>query len=109
MLDRRTIFEIHRLKNMGMKQRQIARELRVGRETIKKYLKNPEKTFCTKSPRGSMLDPFKEDIERYLDDDPDVKATVIIQRLQQKGFGGEITILRNYLILCDLYKCAKFS
>lgn len=97
MLDKRTIFEIHRLKNMGMKQRQIARELRVGRDTIKKYLKNPEKTFCSKYPRGSKLDPFKEDIDRYLEDDPNVKATVIIQRLQQKGFDGEITILRNYL------------
>ena len=70
MLDKRTIFEIQRLKNMGMKQRRIARELRVGRETIKKYLENPEKTFCSKSPRGSKLDPFKEDIDRYLGDDP---------------------------------------
>jgi transposase len=97
MLDRRTIFEIHRLKNMGMKQRQIARQLRIGRETIKKYLKNPEKTFCSKSHGLSKLDPFKDDIERYLDADPYVKATVIMQRLQQKEFNGEITILRNYL------------
>jgi transposase len=97
MLDRRTIFEIHRLKEMGMKQRQIARQLRIGRETIKKYLKNPEKSFCSKEPRVSKLDPFKEDIERYLEDDPNVKATVIIQHLQQKGFNGEITIIRNHL------------
>ena len=97
MLDKRTIFEIHRLKNMGMKQRQIARELGVGRDTVKKYLKNPESTFKTKSSRGSKLDPFKDDIDRYLDEDPHVKATVIIQRLQQKGFDGEITILRNHL------------
>ena len=97
MLDRRTIFEIHRLKNMGMKQRQIARELRIGRATVKKYFNNPEKTFCSKASRGSKLDPFKDDIGRYLEDEPDVKATVIMQRLQQKGFVGEITILRKYL------------
>ena len=97
MLDRRTIFEIHRLKNMGMSQNQIAGQLRVGRETIKKYLENPEKTFNSKTPRGSKLDPFKDDIDRYLDEAPYVKATVIIQRLQQKGFTGEITILRNHL------------
>jgi len=95
MLDKRLIFEIHRLKNMGLKQRQIARELRVGRDTVKKYLKDPEKTFCSNSPRPSKLDPFKDIIVKYLDDDPQVKATVIFQHLQ--GFDGEITILRNYL------------
>jgi transposase len=97
MLDKRLIFEIHRLKNMGLKQRQIARELRVGRDTVKKYLKDPEKTFCSKAPRPSRLDPFKDIIAKYLDDDPQVKATVIFQHLQQHGFDGEITILRNYL------------
>jgi len=97
MLDKRLIFEIHRLKNMGLKQRQIARELRVGRDSVKKYLEDPEKTFCSSSPRPSKLDPFKDIIAKYLDDDPQVKATVIFQHLQQQGFDGEITILRNYL------------
>jgi len=97
MLDKRIIFEIHRLKNMGLKQRQIARKLRVGRDTVKKYLEDPEKTFCPKAPKPSKLDPFKDDIAKYLDDDPRVKATVILQHLVQQGFDGEITILRNYL------------
>jgi transposase len=97
MLDKRIIFEIHKLKNMGLKQRQIARELRVGRDTVKKYLEDPEKTFCSKASRSSKLDPFKDNIAKYLDDDPQVKATVILQHLQQQGFDGEITILRNYL------------
>ncbi len=97
MLDRRTIFEIHRLNNIGITQRQIAMELGTGRETVKKYLKNPEKSFCSKILRGSKLDPFRDDIDSYLDNNPLVKATVIMQRLQQKGFDGEITILRDHL------------
>ena len=97
MLDKRTIFEIHRLNNMGLKQRQIARELRAGRDTVKKYLEDPEKSFCSKGPKGSKLDPFKDYIAKCLDDDPQIKATVILQRLVQQGFDGEITILRNYL------------
>jgi transposase len=97
MLDKRIIFEIHRLNNMGIKQRQIARELRVGRETVKKYLKNPEESFSSKAPRRSKLDPFKDDIARFLDHDPRVKATVILQYLEKEGFDGEITILRNHL------------
>ncbi len=97
MLNKRIIFEIHRLKNRGLKQRQIARELRVGRDTVKKYLEDPEKAFCSKVSRPSKLDPFKDNIAKYLDDDPQVKATVILQHLEQQGFDGEITILRNYL------------
>ena len=35
MIDRKTVFEIHRLKNAGYSARQIARELRLGRDTVK--------------------------------------------------------------------------
>jgi transposase len=97
MLDKRTIFEIHRLNNRGLKQRQIARQLRLGRDTVKKYLEDPDKSFCSKAPGGSKLDPFKDSIAKYLDEDPQLKATVILQHLEQQGFDGEITILRNYL------------
>lgn len=82
---------------MGLKQRQIAKHLRVGRDTVKKYLEDPDIPFCSKSPRGSKLDPFKDYIAKCLVDDPQVKATVILQHLVQQGFDGEITILRNHL------------
>jgi transposase len=97
MLDKRTIFEIHRLANEGFSQRRIARELRVGRKTVKKYLENPEQTFPQKSPRPSKLDPYQDMIGQFLEQDPQVHATVLLQRLQTAGFDGKIGIVRDYL------------
>ena len=42
MIDRQTVFEIHRLHNLGWKERKIARKLRLSRPTVKKYIENPE-------------------------------------------------------------------
>jgi len=97
MIDKRTIFEIHRLKNIDWSERRIAQELRAGRNTVSKYLENPEKPFTKPSPRPSKLDPYRDLIDRFLEQDPLVKAPVVLQRLEEKGFDGKITILRDYL------------
>jgi transposase len=97
MISKRTIFEIHRLDNLGWSERRIARELRVGRTTVKKYLENPEPGRAKKIPRASKLDPYRDLIDQLLEHDPLAKAPVILQRLQQNGFDGKITILRDYL------------
>ena len=97
MIDKRTIFEIHRLKNLHFSERRIAQELRIGRNTVSKYLENPDKHFTKPSPRPSKLDPYRDLIDEFLEQDPLVKAPVLLQRLQQKGFDGKITILRDYL------------
>lgn len=97
MLDKRTVFEIHRLKNQGFSQRRIARELRVGRPTVKKYVEHPEQGVSQRPPRPSKLGPYRELIAQFLDQDPRVGAPVILQRLQGQGFDGKITIVRDYL------------
>ncbi len=97
MIKKRTIFEIHRLKDLGWSERRIAIELRVSRLTVNKYLENPDQGFAKKRPRSSKLDPHRDLIDQLLEQDPLVKAPVILQRLQQNGFDGKITILRDYL------------
>ena len=96
MIDRRTIFEIHRLRNEGLSKQKIAKTLQINRKTVRKYLKdpNPEKPIIT---RASKLDPFKEKIDRFLKIDPTVSAEVIRQSLAQQGFDGGITIVKAYL------------
>jgi hypothetical protein len=42
MIDKRTIFEIHRLKHLGWSERKIARHLRIDRGSVKKYVNHPE-------------------------------------------------------------------
>lgn len=41
MIEQRLIFEIHRQKDLGLANRAIAKTLKVGRDTIAKYLENP--------------------------------------------------------------------
>jgi transposase len=47
-------------------------------------------------PRASILDPFKSRITRLLDTHP-YSAQQIFQRAREEGYGGGVTILRNYV------------
>jgi transposase len=96
MIDRRTIFEIHRLAHNGLSVRKIAATLGLSRPTVQKYLDDPT-AQATKPTRTSKLDPFKDDIARMLETDPKVSAAVIRQHLQERGFEGGATMVRDYL------------
>ncbi len=97
MIDKRTVFEIHRLKNMQFSIRQIAKQLGLDRGTVKKHIDQPDIT-CRKRPgRVSKLDPYKDLIQQMINDYPQIKAPVVLQHIQAKGFAGEITIIRYYL------------
>jgi len=97
MIDRQTVFEIHRLNNLGWKQRKIARKLGLSRPTVKKHIENPEPPRRKKIIRSSKLDPYKDRIKALLEDDPEAKAPVVLQRTEKDGFDGKITIVRDYL------------
>jgi len=97
MIDRKMVFEIHRLKNVEYSERQIARELRLGRDTVKKYLENPEGAVAPKKPKVSKLDAYCEMTDSLLEEYPFIQAPVVLQRLQENGFDGQITIVRDYL------------
>jgi transposase len=97
MIDRKTVFEIHRFKNAGYSARQIAREMRLGRDTVKKYLENPEVTVVAKKPKVSKLTTYCDLIDSLLSEYPLIQAPVVLQRIQERGFDGRITIVRDYL------------
>ncbi len=96
MIDRKTVFEIHRLKDAGYTVRAIACTLSLNRETVTKYLARPEHAVTSRK-RESKLAPYTEHIDSMLKEDPRVQAPVILQRLRQLGFDGQLTILRRYL------------
>ena len=97
MIDRQTVFEIHRLHHLGWSERKIARSLRLSRPTVKKYIATPEPVRRKKRIRSSKLDAYQDRIKALLEKDPDVKATVVLQRIEKDGFDGKITIVRDYL------------
>jgi len=97
MIDKHAVFEIHRLADSGLSLRRIAARLGMSRKTVKKYLKNPDATFAGGKPKGSKLTACRALIDEFLEQDPDVHATVVFQRLREKGFDGQITIVRDYI------------
>jgi len=96
MIDKRTIFEMHRLAHNGLSVRKIARTLGIARQSVHKYLDNPTLTRA-RFTRSSQLDPCKDEIARLLEMDPKVSAAVMHQRLTDQGFDGGMTIVRDYL------------
>jgi transposase len=97
MISRRTILEIHQLREQGFAVRSIARQLQVNRETVANYLSDPSPIKDKHTARGSKLDPYQDMIGKLIEQCPDVKAPVVLQRIQDKGFDGEITIVRDML------------
>jgi transposase len=96
MINKRTIFDIHRLAYDGLSVRQIALTLGIDRRSVQKYLDDPHLKRATFTP-ASKLDPFKDEIKRLLESHPKASAEVIRQRLEAQGFDGGITIVRDYL------------
>jgi len=96
MLERRLIFEIHRLKDLGLSIRAIAKALKIGRDTIGRYLDNPNPQRPT-IKRPSKLDSFKDEIAKMLSVDPEASGEVIRRRLALLGFDGGKTIVNDYL------------
>jgi len=97
MIDEKTIFEIHLLKDKGHSYRQISKILGIHPDTVGKYHKNPETVYNIRKPKQSKLDGYKDQIEQMLDEFPEVSAVVVLQRLKKNGFLGQITIVREYL------------
>ena len=97
MLTTEQINDLHRLYwSEHWPIRKIERHLRMGWETIKKYLDMPAQTPAGR-PRASKLDPYKATIAELLEKDPSASAAVIGQRLGSLGYAGGSSILRQYV------------
>lgn len=97
MIDMRMIFEIHRLKDMGMSNREIAKAIGCSRKTVSKYISNPESKPSKRKGRTLKLSPYHDYIREIINRYPKLKAPVVLRQIQKKGFDGEISILRDFL------------
>jgi len=63
-----------------MSQRKIAKRLGLSRNTVKKYLKNPEFPGIQAGirKRKSLLDPYHDTIKTWLEEDMDYMASLSI-------------------------------
>ena len=91
------IDEVRQLYKQGNSQRSIARQLGLDRRTISKYL-NPETTGMHANlgqTRTSMLDPYKEEIKRYVTNR--YTSVQIDAILRKKGYKGSASTVRHYI------------
>jgi transposase len=92
-----TFCRIHDCRErQGLTVAQIARALHLHPKTVAKWSARPQFERRRSQARGSMLDAFKPSITRLLDTYP-YSAVQIFQRVREEGYGGGLTIVRDYV------------
>ncbi len=92
--------EIRVLAKQGAGVREIAREVGVSRNTVRRYLRDPEASrYRRPPPRAGKLARFEAYIaSRVAQAAPDrLEATVLLRELRERGYGGGYTILKEHL------------
>jgi transposase len=96
MIDYQIFCQIKKLEKEGLTPLQIAGKLELDPRTVYHWL-TEERFSPRKAPiRPSKLDPFKDDIFRMLESHP-YSAVQVYQRLQELGFDGRYTIVKEYV------------
>src|SRR4029077_14422980 len=92
--------EIQVLKKQGRSIRQIAREMGMSRNTVRRYLREGKPIrYGPREPRPCKLDPYKGFLQERLEQArPDwIPATVLLREIQAAGYVGGISQLKAYL------------
>jgi len=92
--------EIRVLHRHGKGVREIARELGVSRNTVRRYLRNEEAVrYKARPQRVAKLGPFKGYVARRLASAaPDrIPASVLLSELRERGYSGGYTMLKVFV------------
>ena len=90
--------EIRRMSEVeGLSQWEIHRRTGLHRTTIRRALRSEEPPSYSRPPKGSKLDPFKDDVNRLLKADPRIPSTRIREEIAKLGFEGGKTIVDDYV------------
>ena len=89
--------EIYELKGGGRSIREIARELDVSRNTVRRYLKSPEAMRPkARPPRGSKLDPHLEYIDLRMAEGLE-NCRVLDREIRALGYQGSYSTVVQYV------------
>jgi transposase len=89
--------EIRTDRQKGMSIAEIARKYHLDPRTAKKYaLSETRPAYKLSQPRPSKLDPYKQQINVWLEEAP-YSAARILEKLQDQGFGGKYSIVKEFV------------
>ena len=94
------VVEIKVLARQGKPIREIARELGVSRNTVRKYLRSPASPqYGPRSPRPTKLAPYEAYlVERIEAAKPDwIPAVVLFREARECGYPGGLTQLKQFV------------
>ncbi len=93
--------KIHELAVQGKSIQDIAITLGIARNTVRKYLRHPELVAMPhpRPNRRSKLDPFKEQIKQWMNEDHCYNCEAMLPRLLALGYTGSLLLTDA---LCDL-------
>jgi len=100
MLTREEAVEIRVLARQGMKVREIARYLGVSRNTVRRYLRQPQEGgYGPRAARPTKLDPFKNYVKERIEAARPhwIPAAVLLRELQERGYAGGISQLKAFV------------
>ena len=81
----------------GVSIKELSRRTGLSRNTIRSALRSAEPPRYLRTASRSKLDPFKPEIARLLDKDPDLAGVRVGELIEPLGWEGGKTILDNYL------------
>ena len=92
--------EVRVLARRGAKLKQIARELGLSRNTVRRYLRDPQAArYKQREPRPRKLDAHIEYLQMRIEAARPrwIPATVLLREIRQRGYDGAISQLKAYL------------
>jgi transposase len=90
--------EIHRLHDCErLSIRAIATHLHCSRDTVDRALKHAQSPPPAQASRGSIIDPYKPQIDALIEKYPELSAVRVLEEIAKKGYPGEVTLIRDHL------------
>lgn len=93
---------VKRLFSKGVKIKQIAKQLKMSKNTVKRLLKQKEEPKYTREVYKTIIDEYKEQIKVwYLEPEYNFIGTRIFNELKKIGYSGSIGPVYRYLNTLD--------
>ena len=87
---------IHEMSHQGVPVAEIARTLGISRPTVRKYREGAPPAKA-RQPKLTKLDPYKEQVRRWVEQDHCLNCVVMVERLRLLGYTGGVSQLKRFV------------